>query len=268
MHDFLSHAISSRWSGEDDDIRLFAGRVVDVLARQMKHFDTGPREQYVAQLVAASVASDASALESEVARMLRNRVPAEVIADRYIPAVARKLGAGWDDDMLAFGEVSIGVARLQSVLRDLGESWSAHRVPAGSRANVLLTVPEGEDHTLGAVVAAGHLRRSGVSVCLKLQASLSDLGELVQDRGFDAVLISAANAERISQIARVVDTVRTAGRSAATKAGVPVFVGGAITDRCEGLARATGADLATADLDTVVQRLDAAATTNRASRRA
>jgi MerR family transcriptional regulator, light-induced transcriptional regulator len=268
MHDFLSQAISNRWSGEDDDIRLFAGRVVDVLARQMKHVETGSRERYMAQLMAAAVASDGAALDDAVSRMLRNRIPAEVITERYIPAVARKLGAGWDNDALGFGEVSIGVSRLQSVLRDLTSDWAAHLSPSGTRATVLLTVPSGEDHTLGALVAAGHLRRQGISVCLKLQASLADLADLTRERAFDAVLISAANVERVGQIAQVVETVKTAGPRVAARTEVPVFVGGAVIGRCDGLARATGADLATADLDTVVRRLDAAATTNRASRRA
>lgn len=263
MHDFLSHAVSSRWSGEDDDIRMFAGRVVDVLARRVSQDDVKPPEAVIGPMLAACISADPTALDQTVARMIRNRVPPAVIADLYVPTVARRMGIEWEEDRLSFSLVSIGCARLQSVLRELGRSWSSHLTPSVSKASVLLMVPEGEDHTLGALAAAGQLRRSGVSVCLKLQAGAAELADLVRGRGFDAVMISAANVERIEQIAKLTGTLRSAARTE-----LPVFLGGAIIHRQDDLAAATGADMATADLETVVRRIDAAAITNRASRRA
>ena len=46
------------------------------------------------------------------------------IADFYIPQLARELGDDWCSDGLSFAAVTIGVSRLQAMLRELGPEWA------------------------------------------------------------------------------------------------------------------------------------------------
>ena len=168
----------------------------------------------------------------------------------YIPAVARRLGKEWDDDLRGFVDVTIGTARLQAVLRHL---TSAPPVRAsGSAVRVLVAVPEGEDHTLGAMVVASRLRRDGHNVCLRLQTPLRELTGLARTCKFDAVLVSAANVERLGPLTALVGSLKDA-----LPDGSPVLLGGALTTREGDFAAETGADAVTADIDTVVDRLQA-----------
>jgi MerR family transcriptional regulator, light-induced transcriptional regulator len=250
MHDFLSHDMSRRWSGEDAGIHLFAKQVVDVLARRKTDGQGDAVEPFLSEMTTASFSVDPAAIDSVVAKMLSARVPPIAIVDHYIPAVARRLGKDWDDDTRGFVDVTIGTARLQAVLRHLTTALPA-RV-AGSAVRVLVAVPEGEDHTLGAMVVASRLRRDGHNVCLRLQTPLRELIGLARTCRFDAVLVSAGNVERLGPLKTLVGSLKTALPDAS-----PVLLGGAIATREGDFAAETGADAVTADIDTVVDRLQA-----------
>lgn len=250
MHDFLSYDTSRRWSGEDAGIQLFAKQVVDVLARRKSDGQGDAVEPFLSEMTTASFSVDPAAIDTVVAKMLSARVPPIAIVDHYIPAVARRLGKEWDDDMRGFVDVTIGTARLQAVLRHMTSAVPA-RV-SGSAVRVLVAVPEGEDHTLGAMVVASRLRRDGHNVCLRLQTPLRELIGLARTCRFDAVLVSAGNVDRLGPLKTLVGSLKAALPDAS-----PVLLGGAIATREGDFAAETGADAVTADIDTVVDRLQA-----------
>ena len=71
-------------------------------------------------------------------KMLADGVPPERICEKYIPAVARQMGDDWCTDDLSFTTVTIGTARLQYLLREIGRIRDAGRparrkcaIPAG-----------------------------------------------------------------------------------------------------------------------------------------
>jgi hypothetical protein len=103
-------------------------------------------------------------------------------------------------------------------------------------------------HTLGGTVLAGQLRRRGLSVRLMVGARPEDLGPLLRQMRFDAVLLSASLGETLDSLRRLVDAVRLA-----VAASPPVVLGGTITATA-GLTPGeiktqTGASLVTDDLD-------------------
>ena len=44
------------------------------------------------------------------------------VAEDYVAQAARRLGEAWVDDTLSFSEVTIGAARLQEIVRSLGQT--------------------------------------------------------------------------------------------------------------------------------------------------
>jgi MerR family transcriptional regulator, light-induced transcriptional regulator len=244
-----------RISATDDEavVVRFASRVVALLASRADVDALPLREDMLQLLEAACHDDDPGRLPLVLSEFRRNRIPAAVLADRYIPDVARRLGAAWLDDSLSFAEVSMGAARLQGVLREVGALWGAD-APAGAdgvakgraceAGSVLLIVPGGEQHTLGAMVAMGRLRRLGVSVCLRFAPTKAELAHLLQDRVFDGVFLSLSCSGGIEVCRRLVTAIRTiAGPD------LPVIIGGAIMGLEADVAGRTGADAATDDLE-------------------
>ncbi|PZX16537.1 B12 binding protein [Palleronia aestuarii] len=164
------------------------------------------------------------------------------ICDHYIPEVARRLGDQWCNDTLSFADVTIGSARLQSLLRDIAED--EHPSHGRRDSEVVVMVLAGEHHTLGAMVLTGQLRRMGVSVRLALGTSTPEVCKIVEGAAFDAILISVAAREDLDMVRETVALLRQS-----TRGGVPLIVGGGVLDMGFDMAKAaTGADYATNDL--------------------
>lgn len=164
-------------------------------------------------------------------------VSAEDMADHFIPEVARSLGDLWCSDQLGFAEVTIGVARLQAMLRDFGETWAADQGDNLDASTVLLVVLDNVYHTLGAFVLAGQLRRKGLSVRLLLGATLQNVSDALMMAQFDAVFISANVGANLESLNRTVKTIKTVCHG-----GPPVVIGGTLLETTADIIGLTGTD--------------------------
>jgi methylmalonyl-CoA mutase cobalamin-binding subunit len=226
----------------------------DVVARLVARDVAGGavlRDSLVVRFMDAVRSSDPRAFEALKPELKRARISAATLADIYIPEVARRLGQGWDDDRISFAEVTMGVARLQAILREIGAAWVADEAGPEAGMTLLFVLPSGEQHTLGALVAAGWLRRRGISVCLRIAPSASDLADLLATRNFDGAMISIACEDKVETCARTVQTLKKA-----TANRMRVAVGGAITEWGADAVKATGADIVTNDLKAALLALD------------
>lgn len=196
----------------------------------------------VTALEAAVLSPQHDAPIAAIQDLIASGIKPTVIADHYIPAVARILGDQWCIDQLSFADVTIGSARLQAMLRSLGPNWSGENASKPGPASILLIVPEDVHHTLGALVLGGQLRRKGVSVKLVLSAKNQDIANWIKLSTYDAVFISSSRGESLESLRRIVDVVRNAASTAP-----PIVVGGSILDveTKETVTALTGADHAT-----------------------
>lgn len=166
----------------------------------------------------------------------------EEIVDHYLPAAARRLGDRWCEDSVSFAEVTIGVARLQSILRDVLPDWADETRSDPMAPNVLMVVRADQYHTLGAMVAAAQLRRAGISIRLSLGLEDSETVELVARKRFDAIMISASGSERLESVRILVEKIRAGSRPVP-----PIVLGGTILDTDRDARTLTGADHCTSD---------------------
>ncbi len=168
-------------------------------------------------------------------------VEPEHLADHYIPALARQMGDEWCKDQLGFARVTIGVSRLQSMLRELGPEWISDQTAGPDSASILLVVLQDAHHTLGAMVLAGQLRRSGLSVRLLLDANRYQVKQQMAKTRYDAAFISCSQSETLESLRRMVDVIRK------SKAELPIVVGGSLLEieNSERVVACTGASYAT-----------------------
>lgn len=190
----------------------------------------------------AALGADRGAGAVVIQRALDAGVARDDIADLYIPELARDMGIAWCEDNLSFAAVTIGVSRLQAMLRDLGPEWIGDQSTNPSSPTIMLIVGQDAQHTLGAMVLSGQLRRKGLSVRLMLGMPMGEIADRLAMTSYDAVFISSSRGETLESLRRIVDVVRKS-----TKKPLPVVIGGTVleTETAYDVAALTGADFAT-----------------------
>jgi methanogenic corrinoid protein MtbC1 len=180
--------------------------------------------RFLTELVDAALAPDFDA--ALVLRgLLEAGVPANDIADGYVPAAARKLGCDWVDDRLSFARVTVAAGRLQSLLGRLAQPNDAVRSAQPSAPNVLLVSFEGDQHTLGWKLLSVQLRRRGAAAHAVLDVGPEAVADIVEQAGFDLVLVSASRPQVLDQVTRMADALR------ARMVDVPpIVLGGIVVD--------------------------------------
>lgn len=224
-------------------VSKFAAEVVARLVQRESDAEPLARDSLVQRLMAAVSSFDPESFEDLKPELRRARVSGPQLADIYVPEVARRLGRAWEEDCMSFAQVTMGVARLQAILREIGSGWSADREGRVDGPVVLLVLPSGEQHTLGAMVLAGRLRREGISVSMKIAPTTAELALYVAERTFDGALVSTACNDRLETCRKLVKTLKESSRGV-----LKVAIGGAILHGCEDVVGLTGADMATNDI--------------------
>lgn len=208
---------------EPERVRSLATRVLSVIAARSAATRVIP-EARVLEFVLAHARGEIDSDEL-LAAMRRYGISNEAVADVYIPAAARDLGEAWCNDAVSFADVTIGGARLQRLLRELGPEWRSDRGQLPDAPMVLVVVMQEADHTLGAVLLAGQLRRLGFSVKLSLAQSLQELSMTLACSNFDMIMLSSAGCEKLAKLKKLLKVVG----EAKWRHG-PVVLGGVILD--------------------------------------
>ena len=199
MQDGQSSGSGRQFARASGGVATFASDVVARLVKGEFSMTAALREDLIERFMHAVVNSDLTDFEALKPELRRARISPAMFSDRYLPEIARRMGQAWEDDTMSFAEVTMGTSRLQAILRQIGASWSADE-GAGEPglSTVLLIVPHGQQHTLGAFVLLGQLRRRGISVCLRVGPTDGDLRALIAARRFDGVMISLALPEEVT----------------------------------------------------------------------
>jgi MerR family transcriptional regulator, light-induced transcriptional regulator len=229
-------------SRADSALAALARSVVERLTAREEAKDRPLDEAVVASIARALLGPWPDSMDALRQDLRRARITDTDLVDRYFPEVARYLGCAWVDDATPFTDVSIAVARMQSTLRDVGRSWTSNATSEPASATVILILPEGEQHSFGAMLLAGQMRRQGISVRLEVGTGTAELRRIVRDRDFDCAMISVACEETLGRCKAVVDALRqgSGGR-------LWIAVGGPLLQRPIDLHALTGADVVTSD---------------------
>jgi methanogenic corrinoid protein MtbC1 len=206
-------------------------------------------DRFAAALLDAVLRDDGDVCERVRAAMQSSRVRSHDVIDHYLPQAARRLGQDWHDNRRSFADVTIGVARLQSLLRDLVALSGDDAVRDASAPGVAVVVMENEFHTLGAMVLGQQLRRMGVSVQMVIGQTESEILQSVAQDRFDAILLSVSRTECLASVRKLVEKLR-----AASVVPTPVVIGGLVVGGDGEIRVLTGADHVATDARDAVQK--------------
>lgn len=154
---------------------------------------------------------------------LRTRgIPVDRIFVDLLAPTARYLGELWDEDLCNFTDVTVGLGRLQRVLRELSPALGASvEHPAQGRRVLLLPSP-GEQHTFGLVMVAEFFRRAGWDVTGGAWTDGVDAATLVTTEWFDVVGFSLGAEVHLPKLTASIEAVR----HAACNQAIAILVGG------------------------------------------
>ncbi len=246
-------------------LRSFAMRVVSELRRSAASAQRSFSSDLAEQIVAYARSGDQSRLSAIYSELQRRRITADEVMDIYLPHAVSVIGHQWHEEEIDILHASMACARMQNVLREIGHAWVSDRSGRQGNGRVLLTLPVGEQHTLGAMLAANQLRWRGVSVKVMLLPQISELREIMERNRFHAVFISVSNLSSLPPCAAMVRELR-----ALSVPDMPIIIGGGlVSNEIVGndpgrIAEMTGANLVTNDIDYAlhfcgVQQISAAA---------
>lgn len=170
-------------------------------------------------------------------------VSVEKIYLDLLAPTARYLGELWEEDLCNFTDVTVGLGRLQRVLRELSPALG-HSVEHPSQGRRVLLLPSpGEQHTFGLVMVAEFFRRAGWDVTGGAWFDGVDAATLVKTEWFDVIGFSLGSAVHLPQLAASIVAVR----QVACNRGLAVLVGGPLFGNHPGLVDEVGADGMTID---------------------
>lgn len=237
MSEAPNRAARTQGSVGNDTVDALASQVLSVVASRSPHNAAKMYHDLVLHLANGVRSMEAGAQEQAMDELRAQGCTSEDIADIYIPAAARLLGDEWCRDEVSFADVTIGVARLQAILRELERDLVDKLCPNGKAGSVLVIVCQDEYHTLGAMVVAGQMRRLGVSVRMSVGQTHSERMELVESNEFDMVMISASRTENLETTRNLVKNIRAAARG-----DLPIVLGGTVIEQNVNVKALTGAD--------------------------
>ena len=197
----------------------------------------------VARFAKLVVALDEDIASVTIRKLRELDVSVEKIFIDLLAPTARLLGTLWEEDRCSFSDVTVGLGRLQRVLRDLGPALGVgvpH--PAGGR-RVLLVPSPGEQHTFGLVMVGEFFRRAGWHVSGGSWSSGDEAATLASTEWFDVVGFSLAAEVHLDRLATGIAAVR----QAACNRDIKVLVGGPLFGTHPEYADRVGADGMTID---------------------
>ena len=153
--------------------------------------------------------------------MRTSGISVETIYTDLLAPVARYLGELWEDDLCDFTQVTVGLGRLQQVLRELSPAFNQSNASTSGNRVLLLPGP-GEQHTFGLVMVAEFFRRAGWDVGGGPWEAGADPVVMVKREWFDVVGFSLGNVEQLDDLAACIKNVR----AAALNKSICVIVGG------------------------------------------
>lgn len=224
-----------------------AAKALSVVASRSAGPNSSLSPVLIERLLEASMERSNESYRVVTRHMLAMGISAEFIVDDYVPAVARRMGDEWCDDVSSFAAVSLGSSRLQALLRELGTIWSADqsRDAALLKSSALILMPDDSQHTLGAAVMSTQVRRAGLSARVARGIRIDELVKVLQEDSFDAMLISASMSDSLDKVQEIVHTAKNLSLPKA----LPVVIGGSILEHGENIQEDSGADLATSNIN-------------------
>ena len=212
-----------------------------------------PSAAELARFVELTIDGSEPQIADAVDALRRRGVSVESLFLDLLGPAACRLGEMWCDDRCDFSTVTVGLGRLQRLLRELSPAFDSEAETHPNGRRVLLTQPDDEQHSLGLSMVAEFFRRSGWTVDGGLAGSGVDAEDAVRREWYDVVGFSVGSDKKAEWVAARIAALRRASRNSA----VVVMIGGPLLTVHPEWGAHLGADATVTDGGTAPQLAEA-----------
>lgn len=190
-----------------------------------------------------SVDEEAHVLLSFVDECLATGSSVETIFVDLLAPAARRLGEYWDADSEDFVGVTMGLWRIQEVLRVLTMRIPPVAGPGHGQRAALFSPMPGEQHSFGTLMIAECFQRAGWETDVLIEPTQSDLTGKFATQHYDLIGLTVSNDCSTSALSSLVSTIK----AVSSNPHVRVLLGGRVINEHPELVTSCGADATAAD---------------------
>jgi len=214
---------------------------VDVLIDALR-----PSSTDIDALAHIVLGDDIEAAATYITVMRERGLSMETLYVELLEPTARHLGKMWDNDVCDFIDVTIGVARLQSLLAIFNETYILPEL--GTQRHILLATTPGNQHSFGIAMIERLLLAAGWQVETELAGSEADIIDSVAFNWFAIVGLTAGSDHQLPGLQSVITHIRARSKNA----DIGILVGGPMFIDNPHLAKELGADAMAENAPTAV----------------
>lgn len=171
-----------------------------------------------------------------------------IFVDLLAPA-ARKLGEMWEADNCDFVDVTMGLWRLQEVLRTVAQNSPALIEDALAPRSILISAMPGDQHSFGALMLDEVFVRAGWASEVLIEARRRELLSLLTERAFDIVGLTLSIDCPSALLSEFINSLRSVSKNPK----LIVLVGGRLVHDNPAIVESSGADGTAADARSAVR---------------
>jgi methanogenic corrinoid protein MtbC1 len=181
-----------------------------------------PSESDVAAFVELLIADDMERCRTVADRVIVLTGGRDALLQELLTPAAQLLGEMWKRDICDFTTVTLGVFRLDQIMKETASIGADDYLPAAHDRTILLTPAPGEQHSFGVNMVADVFREGGWCVRSGPEVSRPKLISLVAEEWFDVVGLSVTAERALKGLPGCIRAVR----QASCNRHLGVFVGG------------------------------------------
>lgn len=181
---------------------------------------------------------EADQLLDQVEVFIQRGVSTDTIFVELLAPAARRLGVLWEDDLCDFVDVTMGLWRLQEIVRELSS-----RAPEGfgdpvSARRALFSVMPGCQHSFGTVLMDDVFRRGGWTSEAIPECTTPDLLDRVARASIDVVGLTITHDDHIARLPSLILALRSVSRNPR----LCILIGGRVIAENPNVVTKVGAD--------------------------
>ena len=159
------------------------------------------------------VSKDSESLVGFVGSLLQAGASLDAIYMELLVPAARRLGDYWDEDSVSFTDVTVGLGRLQQVMRAIAWKTPETGDRAGLARSAFFAPGPGEQHVFGLYIVEDFFRRAGWSTWVETSSARADLVDTIQGHWFDVFGMTVSTDRHIEEVGSNIRSVRAASRN-------------------------------------------------------
>ena len=206
-------------------------------------------EQEAAQFAPLPLQMEADELLAEVEAFLHRGVGVEAIFLDLLAPSARQIGKLWEADECDFVDVTMGLWRLQEVMREVAARCPPVVRSLGIQRTALFSPMPGDQHSFGTLIMDEIFARAGWKSEALVDPQRGEVLRLLSEKPFDIVGLTITSDCLSGPLSNLISAIRTVSVNPQTA----ILIGGRAVNENPGLVAEVGADGTAVDAQAALQ---------------